>query len=229
MVKPKIRKDLPIFILLLVLILYSCNENNTDVKEGTIIYELEYLTDIDKNPIVSFLPNTMEYSYKKHISMQKIEGWGGIFKIVGIVDNQTDSITGLVKIIGKKMKCTCPIDVNRQNFSSNKHGKVSIKEVEGEKKIAGYTCKKAIAKIHSQEVELYYTDEIDIENGNWNTPYKNVKGLLMEYKIKMFDINILVRAKSVSHEPVNLDDFLVPPNYENTSKDSIFAKLDEYM
>ena len=85
-----------VFIFLLIVSL-SCNMSGFSGKidEGTIEYDIVYLQDEKDNPLISLLPTTMSLKFKDELSIQKIEGWMGIFQMAGIADrgnNKRDAI-----------------------------------------------------------------------------------------------------------------------------------------
>lgn len=222
------KKNKRILILFIfTIVLFSCKDKLSQNEEGIIEYELEYLSTVDEMPIINVLPNSMQYIFKKDKSIQKVEGWGGIFKMIGISDIRKDSTTALLKIVGEKLKCSSSL--NEGGFGYEPLKDVQIEYVSGEKVIAGCNCKKAIAHTKDKDFELYYTEDLHIEKANWNTPFKNIKGVLMEYKMKMFSIDVVVRARSVKRIKVNDNEFTIPSDYKKMPKDSLITSIYKYL
>ncbi len=208
-------------------LLASCRSDVSKGKEGIIHYELTYLDDETANPIITFLPNTMQYSFKDDRTVQKVEGWGGVFKMVGISDNEKDSVIALMKILGEKYQYRCGL--GDDSFGYDPLEGVKIEYVDGTKEIAGYKCKKAIAKYKDQTFDLYYTEEIKIKEANWNTPYKEVKGVLMEYQINMFNINTKIVAKEIEKIEVAETEFEIPEGFLKVDKKKIEESVFKFM
>ena len=210
-----------------LLFLWSCGDDVSHGKEGVIHYELKYLDDENANPIITFLPNTMTYEFKNGKTIQKVEGWGGVFKMVGISNSQNDSVVALMKILGDKFLYRCKL--GDDSFGYDPLDGLTIKYVDGTKMIAGYKCKKAIATHQGKEYELYYTEDIKIKDANWNTPYKNVKGVLMEYQISMFNIKTKITATEVEKIKVDDSEFDIPTDYTCVDKKKIEDTVYKFM
>ena len=216
-----------IIIPLFSLLFSSCKNDVRSGKEGVIHFELTYLDDENANPIITFLPNTMSYAFKDGKTIQKVEGWGGVFKMVGISDTKKDSVVALMKILGDKFEYRCKL--GDDSFGYDPLEGLTIEYVKGEKEIAGCKCKKAIGHCKDIDYELYYTEDIKIKNANWNTPFKNVKGVLMEYQISMFNINTKIVAKEIERNEIEDSEFEVPEGYTCVDKNKIEETVLKFM
>ena len=100
-----------IFLILSIFLLslMGCNDDVSNGKEGVIHFELTYIDGENSNPIITFLPNTMTYAFKDGKTIQKVEGWGGVFKMIGMSDTKNDSVVALIKILGEKLKYRCKL------------------------------------------------------------------------------------------------------------------------
>jgi len=210
-----------------LLSLWSCNNEASKAKEGIIHFELTYLDGENSNAIITFLPNTMTYTFKDGKTIQKVEGWGGVFKMIGLSDSKNDSVVALMKILGDKFKYRCKL--GEDSFGYDPLDGCEIEYVEGTKIIAGYKCKKAIAHYKDIDYELYYTEELNIDKANWNTPFKNVKGVLMEYQISMFHINTKIVATKVEKIKIEDSEFDIPTGYTCVKKEKIEETVYKFM
>jgi GLPGLI family protein len=165
--------------------------------------------------------------FKGHKTVQRVEGWGGVFKMVGISDSKKDSVTALMKILGDKFKYQCKL--GEDSFGYNALDGIKIEYVEGSKLIAGFECKKALGKFKDQVFELYYTEDIKIKNANWNTPFKDIKGVLMEYQISMFNINTKIQATELEKIAVDDTEFEIPEGYKSVDKKKIEESVYKFM
>ncbi len=225
--KFKYQKNLLIIFSFSLLSFWSCGNDISKGKEGVIHYQLTYLDDENANPIITFLPNTMRYSFKKGKTIQKVEGWGGVFTMIGLSDTKKDSVVALMKILGDKFEYKCKL--GEDSFGYTPLDDLSIEYVEGEKLIAGYKCKKAIAKSKTDTFELYYTEALKIKDANWNTPFKEVKGILMEYQISMFNINTKIVATEIQKIKVEDSEFEIPEGYTCVDKKKIEDTVFKFM
>ena len=216
-----------IIFLLSTFILASCRNDVSLKKEGLIHYELVYLDGENSSPIITFLPNDMTYAFKPGKTVQKVEGWGGVFKMTGISDSKTDSVTALIKILGEKKKYKCRI--GEDNFGYTPLKGLKYEYLSDEKEIAGYNCKKVIAHHENVSYELYYTTDIDIQDPNWNTPFKEIDGILMEYQISMFGIKTKITAKEVEFKEIKDSDFSISDDYQSVDKKEIKETVYKYI
>lgn len=221
------KSKLYIIIFLSSLILTSCRDDVSLKKEGVIHYELIYLDGENSSPIITFLPNDMTYAFKAGKTIQKVEGWGGVFKMTGISNSKTDSVIALMKILGEKKKYKCRI--GEDSFGYAPLNNLKYEYLNEEKNIAGYKCKKVIAHHENIDYDLYYTDEISIQNPNWNTPYKEINGVLMEYQISMFGIKTKITAKEVEFKEVKDSEFKIPEDYKSVNQNEIKETVYKYM
>lgn len=216
-----------VFSSIFVLSFTSCENDVKNGKEGVIHYELTYLDDENENAIITFLPSDMSYSYQDGRSIQKVEGWGGIFKMVGLSNSKNDSVVALLKLLGDKFMYTCKL--GDDSFGYDPLVNITIEYVNETKVIAGYECKKAIAHHNNEDYELFYTDDINIENANWNTPFKEIKGVLLEYQIKMFSINTKITATKVEKILIDDSEFIIPDDYKIVDKKVIEETIYKFM
>jgi hypothetical protein len=113
-----------------------------------------------------------------------------------------------------------------------------IKYFDSTKVIAGYNCKKAIITSYykNQEVaagesldsaisNVYYTEELSIPNVNWNTQYKDMKGVLLEYTNAQNDILVKFSAKEVKKKKLPDLLFKIPSGYQIMTKEEFRAMM----
>ena len=78
-----------------------------------------------------------------------------------------------------------------------------IKYLKTDKVIAGYKCK--LARVFIEDVptpiDVYYTEDIHIENPNRNTPFSEINGVLLEFETTMNQYSV---KKSSSYTSITL-------------------------
>ena len=67
------------------------------------------------------------------------------------------------------------------------------------------------------EIEVFYTNDINMNQPNWCTQYKDIDGVLMAYEIEEFGIRMRLEAQSVEH--IALDPEQLQPESEYTPID----------
>ena len=215
-----------IILFLAVISLYSCNKFG-GADEGVITYKLKYLEEEKEKPVISLLPTEMEFYFKDDNTCQKVEGWMSIFSIIGISDVKTGYKYALLKIMADKYM----YKDNKKDvaFGYKEMKGKTIEYTDDTKEIAGYKCKKAIVKYKGEEYDVYYTDKINIKEPNWNNPYKEIKGVVMEYEISMFDIRTKITAVKVENIEVSDDVFVVPDGYNEVTKQKMEDVINNLM
>ncbi|HBS86956.1 MAG: hypothetical protein A2W91_01950 [Bacteroidetes bacterium GWF2_38_335] len=218
-----------IYLLTVVsLVFFSCSEKKAEEKkkeilQGVITYEIKYLQTEDENSLISLLPVEMIYKFKDNSICQKIEGWGGVFTMMGIVNYPKKTNSALLKVMGKKYHFETSLESN-EAFGFDEFPGMKIEYIEGEtKEIAGYKCKKAIAYINDTipPIELFYTEDLPIENPNRNNPFREIKGVLMSYQMSFQRIPMVMNAVKVEMKNIDDVEFLVPDDFEKVSKEDL--------
>jgi len=219
-----------LIIIITVLTLFvACDSSifSGKLKQGTIEYKLEYLDDANEKPIISLLPTEMKIQFKKGYYLQSVEGWMGIFRMAGVNNVKEKKKSALLKIMNKKY--LYQVDGNSDGFGFNPMKDKKIELTKETKEIAGYKCKKANISWNNYDFVVYYTDKIKIDEPNWNNPFPEIDGVLLEYQYEMFDIKTKVTATAVIKEDVPDDVFEIPAGYKNVSKKEMEDVINDLM
>lgn len=220
-----------LILVLAVLGLTSCQKEiitEEDCCQGTIQYEISYL-NIDKDDLIyGILPKTMEISYEGNNICCKIEGAGGLFKMMQLYNKKEETFSTLLKIWNKKYIYEANASEIQNSFSNM--NKVMIQKQTGEKEIAGYKCQKAYAYFTPGQppVELFYTNDIPISNPNAHNPYNGIDGVLLDFQLTMNDLEMRLVAKNVLSDKSETALFSVPADYKEVQKtemDKILASI----
>ena len=130
----------------------------------------------------------------------------------------------MVKVFDVKQAC---IDDEKSIAEENKKYELIFEETSEKKEIAGYTCKKVIATMAddpSVKFDVYYTEELNINTPNAHTPYDKINGMLMQYRLKKFGLELEFTAKGVEKEKIANEEFELPAYYKVISK----QEMDEF-
>ncbi|MBT3208081.1 MAG: hypothetical protein HN704_07800 [Bacteroidetes bacterium] len=83
------------------------------------------------------------------------------------------------------------------------------------KKIAGYDCKKVVAITETDTLVGYYTEDLNIENANWNSIFEEVKGVMLEYEQPgLENKKITIFAQTIKKKKIKEKVFNIPDEYE---------------
>ncbi|MFA8434585.1 MAG: hypothetical protein ACEPOZ_08730 [Marinifilaceae bacterium] len=216
------------FLLLIIVTcggLWSCKNHNPStpkIKEGTITYEVKYLSDEKENPMVTLLPATVDLKFKSNNISLFSEGYLGFFSTHFISSYKGNASHLLLKVLNNRFDYAFPQD--EIAFIYQNQPEIRIEYCDSTKNIAGYNCKMAV--IHcpgakTEKITAFYTHEISIKDPNRNTPFKDLKGVLMEFKTSIHNIETHFVAVKVSDEKIADAEFTVPEEYKKISEEEI--------
>jgi len=186
------------------------------ISEGEIVYDA---TVVDQaSPMASLAPNKMTVKFKNNKSSAEMSAGMGLFSTTFISDPDNRSMTQLVKLLNKKFSLVQNEAAVRKENSTYP---VEITPCKGTKMIAGYKCEKAHVKVNdgmASEFDIYYTKGLNIKNPNFANPFYTIDGVLMEYQMKKFGLEMRFTAKSVKNEDIDDESFELPSDYKPISE-----------
>ena len=213
--------------LFFILFLTKCKTNDEKfVSEGKIEYSAEM---VDKtNSMASMAPTKMTIKFKKNKSCVEMSAGMGMFSTCFVSNPDNKSLTQMVKLLNKKFWLTEDANTIKKENDSYKF---EIKPSNETKIIAGYKCLKATVHIKDSDdpdFTVYYTKDLNIHNPNFSNPFSEIDGVLMEYQMKKFGLEMKFVANKVIKENVDDAIFQVPEDYKKISKkemDELFQSL----
>jgi hypothetical protein len=195
------------------------------ISEGEIVYDA---TVIDQNnPMATMAPSKMTVRFKANKSCAEMSAGMGLFSTSFISDPEKKSVTQLVKILNKKF-----LSVQDENSinKENQHFPLELVRTNETKLIAGYKCTKAhvIPKDKTTPpFDIYYTEELNIKKPNFTNPFYMVDGVLMEYQLKKFGLEMKFVARSVKNDLVDDKYFQTPQDYKKVTEKEMRAIFDD--
>jgi len=214
-------------LLLLIIcgLLLGCKNDKSSrkrIKEGIITYQVNYLPNEKDNPIVTLLPSTVDLKFKENNISLFSQGYLGFFSTRYISCYKGEQSHLLFKVLNNRFDYTfCRKEIA---FIYKNHQDTRIEYCDSVKIIAGYDCKMAIIHYPDpqvEEIKVFYTHEISLKDPNRNTPFKDLKGVLLEFETTINNIDAQFVAVKVSEEKVNDTEFTVPDNYMSISQNGI--------
>ena len=201
---------------LIITSLFSCKkvEFKDRIKEGYIDYSIEYLDDTLDRFIVGLLPKKMTVKFKDNNTLNKIESLSGIVSFTHIQNSKDNKNITLVRILNKKYKYSEKINGNSIFFEDIPG--IKIEDVGEEKNVAGLNCTKAKVTIPGKEKEpfyIFYTNDIIIHNPNAHTPFRSLDGVLLEFQVKLYNMNMKLTATKIVETEVESEEFVIPEGY----------------
>jgi GLPGLI family protein len=217
--------SIPGFIcgLALLATIVSCGSgggsDELPVREGVIVYELTYPQFTEDNIFTSMFPSEMSFKFKDNDTKSELKTKMAVFSTAILAEHNNRSLTHLVRIANKYSGL-----VMDSAQIMNEYGKAPedmvITHTDQTKLIAGFNCQHArvtFGNDSTRNFDLYYTNDIAIEDPNWCTPFHEIKGVLMEARVNKFNIDMHMVAKSVTRQEFPEDEFKVTQTYESIS------------
>lgn len=193
--------------LSLALTLNSCTFERPDA-EGVIYYDLEF-PFLEDNMLKNVFPEEMKLYFKDDKMYGEVRSLGGIVTTSFIADNEAKTITQMLKNYSDYYCSTLDETGVRESLSS--HPGIRYETTDRTELIAGYTCNVTIAHFLTDSVPpitLLHTDEIDIANPNWYTPFHEIEDVLLGYEVEQFGMRMKLRANTVAKKMIE-DQMLV--------------------
>jgi hypothetical protein len=225
------RKELVAFVIIITVFTVSCKNADVQnkIESGRIDYKITYLnTDLDKKTM-NVLPTRMKLLFDEKNASNNIEGFMGMYKLNAFTNFHTRKCSTVLKVFEKHYIYKGDRDEQMCCFDNMED--MIIKYTQETKKIAGFNCKKCIVQFPetSETIDIYYTDEIHLKYPNSTNPYKDIKGVLMEFELNL--LYLKMRFVAEKFQPLNEKDLAtkIPDNARQVSRDQMTQILNKLM
>ena len=202
----KIRLISPVLMLLLVGNISSYAQKT--ITEGTIVYGMSIYTGNSLPQKGDALAGASNTVYLKG-SNSRTDMVSALGNETTIHDAKLGNAVILKEFSGQKLM----IKLTKDNWQAKNKSYNDIKFVltDETKTIAGYNCKKAIAKMaDGKTFNVYYTPDLVVANKEYNPTFTNLPGLAMEYEIESGNMKFKFAVTKVSFDPVQVSKFDFP-------------------
>ncbi|MBA3898645.1 MAG: DUF4412 domain-containing protein [Bacteroidetes bacterium] len=219
----------PILFIFIICSIISCNQstNEKGLSQGIIEYEITYPDTGEEIPFKEFLPNSMIFKFKDNHIAFEMAGLMNMVRTSFIADLETKDVLHLIKLMDNKYATTYS---GEEVASIDDYQNLQIIHTGETKEIAGYTCQKAVITLLDDDntsFEIFYTNNLKLNSPNWSTPYKAINGVLMQYRLKRYNLTMDFTAKKVRKAELSLEDFTQPDDYKTITKDEVRRILNQ--
>jgi GLPGLI family protein len=201
-----------------------------EAAEGRIEFRITYDREEVGGYSASVLPRKMIMEFSDNMMRSTIEGGLGFFSLVNISDLRTYQHTTWLKFIDKKY-----IYMGEKRESPCCFGMLSgmnLQYTDSTKEIVGLNCRHVVASFPENGIEsfdIWYTEEIDVDNPNSNSPFNDIPGVLLEFNTLMGNANMHMIATSYNAQKIPQKLFQIPKNYREVTKAEIEGILETLM
>ncbi len=206
-------------VYLMCLFLFACNEiGHQKSDEGYIEYSA---TPVDlSNPKANFAPTKMIIKFKGEKAAAEMAAGMGLFTNAYISNFQQKTMSQLVKIVNKKYLVTLDSVAVKKEIMEESSGMI-VTKTKKTKTIAGYKCKHARVNFKDDSKEgfdIFYTTDIKIPHANWSNPFQSIDGVLMEYQLSKYGLEMKFVATAVKKTPIEDATFEISKDYKPISQ-----------
>ncbi len=207
--------------------LISCNffSKSSYSNQGVIDYAITYNDSVEPNYDPSLRPQKMVVKYKDRNMLNRIEAFSGAVFFTFIQNYEKMENVTLIKLLDKKLYFKEPMEVGGYPAAYSEMPELTFELLNETEKFLGYKCSKAIATFSDstkQQFEILYTNELAVDNPNKNTPFEPINGVMLKFKVKLYELDMNIEAVSVKKGKVSEEDFVIPTDYELVNKETIY-------
>jgi hypothetical protein len=172
----------PLTAGLILIISFSCIEKGSkNIDEGEIHYNIDYISGTGTLSD-DLKPKTLIVSFKNNKVLFEILSPIGNQGIINLVNPENNIYDTYINMIGLKYYYAGAPGELHPGFGSMDG--MEIVKTDRTTRICGYNCKNAEITFPSDRKKTYdiwYTDEIRINDSNSTTPFKDIEGILMSF------------------------------------------------
>ena len=204
------------------------NDDGNALEQGQIIYDISY-PYLDSNDIgLNLLPSEMTLTFRADQYSTESIGGMGLFAAGFISNNKEKTMDYFMKIISAKYVSRFTgkgIKRFHNDFPSYR-----LVELDSTRTIAGMECNATQVLFYNNVVSdyiIWHTQQIQLKNSNWCSPFTAIPGVLMEYQVQQQGLVLKLKAKTIEADSVSLDHFKVPLDFKIVSNQALTRKMKE--
>jgi hypothetical protein len=185
------------FLVFPAAVLFSACSDDRPVTSGRVIYSIEYPNNKDNLFLYSILPKEMTVDFSDGL-MKSTIGKANLRNEL-YVDCNSKRVSAFFGYGPEAYNVLLTQSDIRQLLADQ--AKYTIVRTEEKDTMAGFDVQKAVATAVGDPedvIELWYTDQIRMNNSNWYNPFHEIDGFLLAYEIDRFGLRMQFRAKSFS-------------------------------
>lgn len=196
-----------VFIVTLFLSTFTSKAQKI-ISEGTLVYNISIQTGSNQPKMADMLDGATTTIYVKG-NQSRSELVSGLGSEVTIYDSKKGSGVILKDYSGQKLMITLTKeDGDKKN---SKYEGITFETTNETMEIAGYNCKKAIAKLKDgSSFVVYYTPELEMADKNYDSQFKNLPGLALQYEWQSGKMKFKYTLSKINFDAVSTSKFDIP-------------------
>ncbi|WP_315816428.1 hypothetical protein [Paraflavitalea speifideaquila] len=200
------KKYFGLFTLNLLLLLTAVGQKK--VSELTLVYDASISSGSTEPKMADALDGATTTVYLKG-PMSRTEMVSALLASTTIHDSKAGTAVILREVSGQKLL----IRMTSDNWAekNKRYIGMTFTDTKETKIIAGYNCIKAVAKLaDGATFTVYYTADIIPENKDYDSQFKNLNGLPLEYELVQGKLTIKYTVSKINLNPVPASKFDIP-------------------
>ena len=218
--------------VLLMALLSGCSNSfiGQRMDQGVIEYALTFPDYDPEGLMAGMLPERTTLTFSKDIQVAELSAGMGVFRTSMITDNNQRKMDYHLTVLSKKL--VSHMRERDVSYFNKDQASMVILLTEARDTIAGYPCRKAVAistDLSTPEIELWFTDRIEMTSPNWYGPFSEIPGVLLRYEVVQYGMRMHLNAISVSPGPVDPVKFAVKADHEAVPPEVLHHELEEVL
>ena len=212
------------FVFTALLIAMNCLTLLAQPFEGKITFAISFPSITDPQAMAMLPTEATSYFKGDDTRMEMNMAMG--MKQVTLANAKTKKSVVLMDMMGQKYAIEAG-DVEDDKVKEAED-KVKVNKTKETKKIAGYTCTKAIVSYPNPENEkeksemtLWFTEELEASKGYISGPMSKIEGAVLEFSIDQGQMSMILSAKEVKKMAVKQEMFEVPAEYKKMTQEEL--------
>lgn len=195
------------FIVILFLSSFAVKAQKI-ISEGTLVYNITIQTGSNEPVMADMLDGaTTTINIKGNQSRSELVS--GLGSEITIYDSKIGTGVILKDYSGQKLMISLTKD--DWNKKNSKYEGITFETTNETLDIAGYKCKKAIAKLRDgSSFVVYYTADLDMADKNYDSQFKNLPGLALQYEWQSGKMRFKYTLSKINFDAVPSSKFDIP-------------------
>ncbi|MEP6615448.1 MAG: hypothetical protein ABJA57_02665 [Ginsengibacter sp.] len=200
-------KKMAITIFLYLLTVLPAMAQKT-LSEGSLVYNISIQTGSKEPKMADMLDGATTTVYIKG-SQSRTELLSGLGTEATIHDAKSGTGVILKNYSGQKLMITLTDDDWKSK--NKKYEGITFENTPETAVIAGYNCKKAIAKLNDgTSFVVYYTADLMVANKDYDYQFKTLTGLPLQYEWQSGKMIFKYTLSKINFDPVSASKFEIP-------------------
>lgn len=195
-------------LILFCITISSIGYSQKTLNEGTLVYNMSVETGSAAPKMADMLDGATTTIYIKG-KLSKVSLVSGLGSESTVYNEATGNGFILKDYSGQKLMTT--LTSNDWHENNNKYKDITFENTGETATIAGYNCKKAIAKLkNGTNYIVYYTTDITVGNNSYDPQFSSLPGLAVQYEMQSGQMKFKFILARINFDAVSASHFEQP-------------------